>query len=54
MNSDYKASFRVEQEDWEDFKEVCDQYGLSASAVLRQFVNRFGNQDIDISDIFAK
>ena len=36
--------FRCDSQEWEEFKEICNQLGSNASVELRKFIKRFNNQ----------
>lgn len=44
MEKDITASFRVSQEEWEEFKKVSEKVGLNASTVLRLFIKKFNKE----------
>ncbi|MFW5794678.1 MAG: hypothetical protein ACOCV1_04250 [Bacillota bacterium] len=47
--SKYKASFRIEEEEWKRFKKKCSKLGLNASTVLRILIKEFNEEEkIDV------
>ena len=36
--------FRCDSQEWENFKEVCNQLGSNASVELRKFIKRFNKK----------
>ena len=43
--SKYKASFRIEEEEWKEFKKKCSELGLNASTVLRILIKEFNEKE---------
>ncbi len=50
---DDRVTFRVNHEQWVEFKKECQKYNLPASIVIRQFMQDF-DDIITIKDLFEE
>lgn len=51
--NNYKMSVRIKKEDWQKFKSNTESLGLSASDVIRLFINKFNENPDNLKKILG-
>lgn len=41
-----RRNFKVEKEEWEEFKNLCNENGSNASVELRKFIKDYNNKHV--------
>ena len=47
-----KMTIRVNKNNWKSFKKECEKHNMSASQVIRQFMESFEEGRVKITDLF--
>ena len=47
----HQVSFDIEQDEWVEFKEKCASYSIPAEVLLKQFVKKFNEDEIELTQL---
>jgi hypothetical protein len=45
------VDFEIEQEEWVEFKEKCASYSIPAEVLIKQFVKKFNQDEIELTQL---